>query len=177
MLIYIEGLDKAGKSTFAKQLTAAAQISIYRKLPPEKLDLTEHHSYFKGVGFALTELHNLFGFSAIVDRSFISDWIYTNRDKEVRPIEIWREWETRHHDLLCAIIVYVDAPSEIIESRVSAVPDPYMKVSDITRFRDLYEIYLRQTLFRVVRINGIADEAERSRELEALKEITYSHLR
>jgi len=171
MLIYIEGLDRSGKSTFAKQVAAALRLPIYRKSPPKKLDLTEHHSYFKGVGFALMELHNLFQFNAIVDRSFISDWVYTNRNAEVRPMQIWREWENRHAQRHCAIIAFVEVPRAILGARVSAEPDPYMSVGDIPRFAALYDTYLRHTRFRVVRVNGIASPTERVDEIKTIERI------
>lgn len=165
MLIYIEGLDKAGKSTFAKQLSASLRIPIYQKRPPQLLDPREHHSYFKGVGFALTELHNLLNFNAIIDRSFISDWVYANRSEDICPIRIWSEWEHRHNSANRVIIVYVDTPTAVVEARVLADPDPYMLASDIIRFQHLYELYLRQTRFRIVHIDGAAPANKRADDI------------
>jgi thymidylate kinase len=172
MLIYLEGLDKSGKSTLAGQVSARLHVPIYRKLPPANLNLPEHHSYFKGVGFAVMELHNLFGFSAIVDRSFISDWVYTNRNSDVCPIHVWREWEARHVKEKGVVVVYVDVPLEILKARLVSAPDPYMSLHDIIRFRSLYEAYMEQTTFRVVRVSGIASADERMAELESIRQAT-----
>jgi len=169
MLIYIEGLDKSGKSTFAKQLSVQLQVPIYRKMPPANLDLFEHHSYFKGVGFALMEIHNLLGLSVIVDRSFISDWVYTNRNDDIRPLDIWKEWEGRHEKPHSVVIAYVEVPLAALEIRLSSAPDPYMSLRDASRFLALYENYLGQTRFRLVRVSGIASTEERSSELNTIE--------
>jgi thymidylate kinase len=169
MLIYLEGVDKSGKSTLARELSSALKIPVYRKQPPTDLDLSEHHSYFKGVGFALTELHNIFNFKAIIDRSFVSDWIYSNRSNDVYPLKIWQEWENRHQNTHAVLIIIIETPLAVVEERLSAAPDPYMSHSDIARFLFLYDTYIKQTQFHVIRINGVASHQERCNEIEAIK--------
>lgn len=162
MLFYVEGLDKSGKSTFARELSKTIGVPIYRKVPPIPLPLTEHHSFFKGIGFALVELHNLFQFDAIVDRSFISDWVYTNRDTDVQPWTSWQQWEGRHNDR-AAIVFYVSVDSNTLKERVVAEPDEYMSVSDAPRFMHLYDYYLKRTCFPVINVSGTASLEDQRR--------------
>lgn len=177
MLLYIEGLDKAGKSTFAERLSVSLGIEVYRKIPPKELTLKEHHSYFKGVGFALVEIHNILKQSLIVDRSFISDWIYSNRKKNVFPIRIWKEWEDRHTESNHAIIIYVETSSKLLKKRLLHSPDPYMVSAEIPRFLSLYEIYFQTTQFHVIRIDGSATESEQQQKISAIAQILKSNSR
>jgi thymidylate kinase len=166
MLIYIEGLDGSGKTTFANQLSSRLRFPVYRKLPPKNLPESEHHTYFKGVGYALVELRHLCSLNVIVDRSFVSDWVYSNRHGDSIPIEIWREWEDRHSESSGVLLVYVEVHNSTLEQRLKVRPDDYMERSDIPRYRHLYSTYLRNTRFPVFRIDGEAETEQRERELQ-----------
>lgn len=153
MLIFVEGIDKAGKSTFAKQLAAASGIALYRKSMPRGLGVEHHHQYFKGIGYALLELHNRFRFTAIVERSFISDWVYTNRERDTVDFSIWKEWECVD-STRAIVVIYFHIPKDEFLKRIGRAPDPYMAPTDHDRFVMLYESYLARTIFPVIRIDG-----------------------
>jgi len=164
MLIFVEGIDKAGKSVFINHLSQVASLPIYRKLPPT-LQTSDHHNYFKGVGFALVELHQLFKFDVVVDRSFVSDWVYTNKQAPQKNFAIWHEWELRQQLVNESSIIYVEIPYEVFVERISADPDPYMGANDYNRHTELYEEYLRKTSLPFVRINGNESPDEQLAEL------------
>ena len=107
MLIYVEGIDKAGKTTLINQLSSTLNVPFYRKHPPNTLVETEYHSYFKGIGYSLIELHSLLTFDLIIDRSFISDWVYSNRNAMKIDFSIWQEWENRQKDTQSTAVFYV----------------------------------------------------------------------
>jgi thymidylate kinase len=165
VLIFIEGIDKAGKSTFAAALSARTSLPVYRKKVPA-LAPEDRYTYFKGVGYALLELHEIFHFPLIVDRPFISDWVYSGKTPAKRDISIWRDWEKRLTSKE-AIIVYVEIPPNIFKARITAEPDPYMLLEDFETHVLLYEDYFEQTTFPVARIRGDVDFGEQLDQLRA----------
>lgn len=154
MLILIEGIDKSGKTTFINNFCNRLSLPFYRKNPPMSLKAEEYHSYFKGVAYALTELHNLLRFNVIVDRSFISDWVYSNKESQYLDFSIWKEWEERFTLQKDTILIYLEIPKNIFNQRINAQPDPFMSENDYESHMRLYEIYLSLTSFPYIRING-----------------------
>lgn len=153
MLVYVEGIDKSGKSTFIRNFSFDFNIQVFKKTLPESLDISHHHYYFKGVGFGVLELYNLLKVDIILDRSFISDWIYSNRDSRKLSYSIWKEWE-EWHQKDTTFVLYFDVNEETFKERIRANPDFYMKESEFSYYVKLYEEYLSKTNFPVIRING-----------------------
>ena len=170
MLIFIEGIDKSGKSTFIKNLSSFTAINVYRKKPPSCIELKDHHNFFKGIGYALIELHDIYGFNAIVDRSFISDWVYTNRDKSVKGFDLWQEWESRINKKN-ALIIYLEIDQEVFAHRITDDPDDYMALNDYHRFTELYDYYLSNTMLPYVRISGNIPFDSQLQELRKFNQI------
>jgi hypothetical protein len=52
-----------------------------------------------------------------------------------------------------------------------------MSVSDIAHFQTLYETYLKQTRFQTFRINGIANEDERTQAIEVIERTIAAELK
>ncbi len=154
MLIFVEGIDKAGKSTFIRGLSELTQLPVYRKKPPVGLSEEDSHNFFKGVGYALVELHNLLRFDAIIDRSFISDWVYINRNEHKKNISIWLDWEARQNIPIETLIVYLTIPNETFAERMIASPDKYMTLGDYDRYTELYNEYLQQTTLPYAILEG-----------------------
>jgi hypothetical protein len=75
--------------------------------------LSACHINFKEVGFAIVNLNDMLEFNLIIDRYFISDWVYPNRAQDAYPIEIW-EGQKRHTDK--NVIIYVEALSKKIKA-------------------------------------------------------------
>lgn len=171
MLILVEGIDKSGKSTFINNFTKIVNIKNYRKRIPEML-IDERHSYFKGVGYALIELHNITKFNMIVDRSFISEWVYCNRDKDNKPIEIWNDWENTINLLSDILIVYIHISRETFLKRLISNPDKYMRAEDYDRFMFLYDYYIDRTKIPYIKIPGDIDPNKQIDLLLALNQIS-----
>lgn len=152
MLIFIEGIDKAGKSTFIKNFAELTSIKSYRKIPPE-LEISDHHNFFKGIGFALVELHEMYKFDAIIDRSFISDWVYTNKYGLQKNFSVWKEWESRQKSKE-NFIIFVEIDEHIFSERISQDPDIYMKHDEFHLHQRLYISYFQQTSLPYVSIRG-----------------------
>lgn len=139
---------------------------MYRKIPPQDLNELEFHSYFKGVGYTTFELHKLFNFDLIIDRSFISDWIYSNRKVENFDLGIWRKWEER----FCVYkIIYLIVPRDLFKIRIRKNPDLYMEQWEYDKYIQLYEQHLSFSAFPIIRINRNASFAT---QLVTLKENT-----
>jgi thymidylate kinase len=153
MLVFVEGIDKAGKSTFIRNFSTLTSIPIYRKLPPADLELSEHHSFFKGIGFGLVELHEIFNFDAIIDRSFISDWVYTNKYKITKNFPIWAEWELRQLSKE-NFIIYIDISENVFLERILKHPDIYMESSEYNTHQELYSTYFQKTTLPIASIRG-----------------------
>jgi thymidylate kinase len=152
MLVFVEGIDKAGKSTFIRNFSNLTSIPAYRKSPPADLELSEHHSFFKGIGFGLVELHEIFNFDAIIDRSFISDWVYTNKYK-AKDFSIWAEWELRQLSKE-NFIIYIDISENVFLERIRKHPDIYMESSEYQTHQDLYSTYFQKTTLPNISIRG-----------------------
>lgn len=165
MLIIVEGIDKAGKSTFIKKLSKKLGIPPFRKFHPDSVSKSEFHAYFKGVGFALAQLSDIFDFSAIVDRSFISDWVYSNQKTNVYEFQIWQEWEEYLGEN--TFIVFVEVSPSTFQDRITAEPDAYMNHEDYERNLKLYEDYLTQSRLPFIRISGEIDFSSQFAQLEA----------
>lgn len=153
MLIFVEGIDKAGKSTFIENLSTILGVRSYRKYHPILLQDDEFHGYFKGVGFATAELHSLVGFDLIIDRSFISDWVYTNRDSKQKDIEVWQEWE-RVVKKQNVLLIYLFISKDIFTTRIRRSPDTYMREDEFEKYVGLYDEYLKITTLPLIKIDG-----------------------
>lgn len=153
MLILVEGVDKAGKSTFIGHLSELTSIQVYRKIPPTDLYPTEYHSYFKGIGYATAELHSLLGFDLIIDRSFISDFIYSNKVEQDYPLVIWKEWEQRML-FRPTLLIFVKVTYATFVQRIRKSPDIYMDESDYEKFTVLYETYIQESNIPTIQIDG-----------------------
>lgn len=177
MLLFVEGIDKAGKSTLIQHLNKHTSIPVYRKQPPN-LSVADHHNFFKGVGYALVELHNLLKFDVIVDRPFISDWVYTNKSSMQKNFTVWFDWEERQHSIAESVILYVYIPDHIFAHRIANDPDPYMDVNDFSTHIDLYEKYLQYTTLPVVQVRGdISFDEQLSGLVSWVETLPYSSLR
>ena len=152
----VEGVDKAGKSTVIGKLAAQFAFPVYRKSIPPEIAPAGHHEYFKGVGYAIFGLHSCLDLSVIVDRSFVSDYIYLNRQRPAPSLDIWRAWEaanTRENVLL----VYVAVDQATQATRLAKNKDAFTEPADYPTDVASYEAYLRCTRFCVARIDGTAD--------------------
>lgn len=175
MVIYVEGIDRAGKTTFINEFSTYLAIPSYRKEPPTSLEATEYHSYFKGIGYALIEFYKLIECDLIIDRSFISDWIYTNRYGDVVDISVWREWEERHlQQNVDVIVFYFEIDKPTFSQRIKSQEDPYMNTDDFVRYTTLYNQYLSSTIFKYVRLSGILPfDKQLDAVISALKNFKY----
>ena len=165
MLIFVEGIDKSGKTTFIKELSRITSIPMYRKYLPRKISDAEFHSYFKGIGYATVELSKILDFDLIVDRCFISDWIYSNRYSDNYNLEIWQEWESVFN-AGNSLILYFTVSKDTFTYRIKNTLDIYMDKNDYDRYMKLYSTYFNHTNIPVLEING---EFEFDRQLEILK--------
>ena len=156
MLILVEGIDKSGKTTFIQKLSSKTGIPSYRKSYPKELREENFHNYFKGIGYSVFELSNVLDFNLIIDRSFISDWVYSNRSENNYSFKVWREWESlvESNNVL---IIYLTIPFNIFKKRISESPDYFMDVSEYQRYVNLYDFYFSKTSFPFIKIRGDID--------------------
>jgi thymidylate kinase len=164
MLILLEGIDKAGKTTLGAKLSAEFGLPVYRKHITPDLSLQQYHYYFMGIGTALLELHNLFKYNVIVDRSFICDWVYSNRNGADNPIESWLKWEKL--DVTGEVFIcYVSISRDTLRRRLDLHPDEYMTDRDYESDISRYEEYLSRSRFRIVRVSGEIPYSTQAKEM------------
>jgi hypothetical protein len=171
MLILVEGIDKSGKSTFINKFASTFGCAIYRKPIPIEIAPMGHHEYFKGVGYAILGLHSCLDLSLLVDRSFISDFVYSNRRSSGPSLNAWHAWEkecTRENVLL--VYVWIDRTTQI--ERLTRGRDPFTDVGDYSVDVANYETYLKLTRFRVARIGGNASFADQLSALHRMMQDT-----
>ncbi len=156
MLICFEGLDKSGKSTLIEEvLRQRPMCMVFRKPVPESLSPDDFSAYFRGVGMAVASIHGRVPKPILVDRSYISDWVYSNG--EFLGWHRWAEWEFEVVEISQAAIVYVSVSRDTQAQRLRDSPDPYCSEDDVIEFQRRYEDYFKRTSLPVIRVNGSGD--------------------
>lgn len=116
----------------------------------------DFHNYFRGVAFALNDLASLTDQSLLVDRSFISDFVYAHGSARP-PTSDWHEWESDTRARTSPCIVYVESDTSVIEKRLQLMPDAFLTPEVINDHRDRYEEYLSLTSIPIIRVRGDGD--------------------
>jgi hypothetical protein len=132
-------------------------MRLFKKTVPGDLSQQEFHSYFRGIAFALSDLAGLTDQSLLVDRSFISDFVYAHGSVRPPPSD-WQEWESHTMARSSPCIVYVESAISVIEDRLRLLPDEYLTPELVIVHLDRYEEYLSLTNFPIIRVRGDSDE-------------------
>lgn len=153
MLICFEGLDRSGKSSLIEAVCAARPDCLaYQKPVASDLQSTDYARYFQGAGMALAALHGCVPSPILVDRSYISDWVYS--DGESLGWGRWQEWEDLVVRMGPVQVVYVEVDDQTLADRLRVTPDPFCSEADIPVFRSRYRRYFELTALPIVVCNG-----------------------
>lgn len=155
MLVCFEGLDRSGKTTLLKATLGRVSCIEYRKPIPSTLTIPDHSVYFWGAGMALAALHGFLERPLLVDRSLVSDWIYS--DGPSIGWSRWHEWETLATQHGPCVLVYVEVDDEVLRDRLHEEPDDYLEVDSIALHRSRYQQYLARTSLPTLRCAGDTD--------------------
>lgn len=156
MLICFEGLDRSGKSTLIAAVRAARpDCLVYQKPIAPDLESSDYPRYFQGAGMALAALHGCVPSPVLVDRSYISDWVYS--DGESLGWARWQEWENLALRMGDVRVVYVEVDDQTLVDRLRINPDPFCGEADIPVFRSRYSRYFELTAFPITACDGAGD--------------------
>lgn len=136
MILLFEGTDGAGKSTTIKLLSRKLNIPYYKGQGP-----TDVHMSMKDR--AIVELNQMSdflaqtGFSVIIDRNYLSEWVYGSIfHREIDELHL-REID-KTYSKIGAINIILTASDETLKKRYEDRGDKLMDLPGITMVRDKY---------------------------------------
>lgn len=147
-IIIFEGVDMSGKSTIAKALSNQTGIPIFKmNVPKHFWDFLIHQRYS---GEAITQMLEQTEQSVILDRSFVSDYMYALLFN--RPYDLRKHIDTDHRfAAMNALIVYCYKDKEFFQH--DEEDKDFVSVKDYTEMQNYYDIILGKTSCKVIRIN------------------------
>ena len=156
--VIVIGPDGAGKTTLISRL------ATYLNMPVHKCDYRTEDK----VAMAKEYLEN--DIDVIYDRFFFPDDQVYSELKQVANAdygEVFSLIQKRN-----VVIIYVSAPLEVLTERSKAWADDYVKVSELTKLKEIYGSWLDylDDLFPVLRINNVAplDSSEYDEQIECI---------
>lgn len=158
MIILLEGPDKCGKSTLAKNLSKLLDLPIKKH--------SETSSAQEAAGSAIEVLSDYSGGDEIWDRFYYpSDLIYSNIAGDYyipEALKKWYKWDVSEQLLAYdVILVYCYAPIEDILHRLEEEPDHYVNKDQLTEVVKEYRNIVfneLQDFPRIVLNSGYLDE-------------------
>ena len=153
MIILLEGPDKCGKSTLAKNLSSLLDMPVKKH--------SETGSAYEAVGRAVEVLDSYNGKNEIWDRFYYpSDLIYGKIaggyeiSKALRGF--YQSWVKGRLDFYDTVVVYCYAPIEKMITRLNAEPDHYVNEQQLREVKDEYDEMLLSASFSlpVIRLNS-----------------------
>ena len=152
MVFLFEGLDKAGKSTLIRNFQDLSHINVFKN--PIKPTKTEYSKGFiNGLYTGAYLAAKLSNEDLIFDRSHITELAYAEVKRKYKPeVDYWKEWEEKNSHWV--IVVYIDAPLDLIKARFETDKEEYVKPSQIKSIAKKYEKYFQDPKLRMVYIDG-----------------------
>jgi len=138
MIIILEGCDCAGKTTFAEKLSERTGYEIVKGSSFEISELGAD-GMFKHM-MDLLDRENI-----IIDRFFYSNAIYGDM-YDYPTMEVDQYVKLRNKMNEKALLVYLHAPTHILESRMRKRGDDMIKVEDIRDIKEYYRDVLQGLL-------------------------------
>jgi len=156
-LIIIEGLDGAGKTTFARrivqQLTHRTNLHHLRFGPPRGVNEDPFFHFERSLYEYLDS-----GMPIICDRLHWSERAYgpVLRGRDRLGVPGWRHVELflRRHD---AVVVYLHQPREVLADRIRTRGDDLVSPDQLTQLEVGYQWCLRNTILPVISLRDPTD--------------------
>jgi tRNA uridine 5-carbamoylmethylation protein Kti12 len=143
MIIFIEGIDKSGKSTLAKYLAKAFNLEIQHLSKPKTKDPFIEYSDL---------IENLTS-PIIYDRTFLGEYVYANlwrngctiTPEQFRYLEAKLLNRCTNELKLPFYLIYACAPKEVIEQRCLLEKEELLQIDQIEKGLALYAEIMAQT--------------------------------
>lgn len=152
MIIFIEGIDKAGKSTLAKHLSNAFNLPIVHLSKPKTDDsYTEYLELIKEINGPI-----------IFDRTFLGEYVYANlwRGGCKITFDQFRDLEDKLLKRCCSelalptFFIYASAPAEIIKERCIIEKEDLLKQEQIDTCFKLYSEIMQDTSIEFIQYDS-----------------------
>jgi len=166
MIIIIEGIDKAGKSTIVKDLEDLFENkAIVLKLSQKPKDGSPDELLKVKVAyrelFEQARMMNEKGMKVIFDRSYPSELVYSiKRGYDALKNQEWWEFDESLKDLVDKkeiLLIYCSTEDQIIETRFKTDNETFMEPQEIPLFKERYEEFLSKTILPYIRIDSLKD--------------------
>lgn len=164
MILIIEGIDKAGKSSVISDIRDLQKDAIVFKLANKPKDgsieqLNRVYVAYVELFAQAVRLSNE-GRLIIFDRAYPSEMVYSVKRGYDALLDSpkWRKFDkvlSNEH----ALVIYCYAPKEIIEKRFETDKEEFMSVKEIDEFTTRYEHFLGITELPYIKVDSTKDRA------------------
>ena len=159
MIVFFEGIDKAGKTTLLKDVVDKISIALGRKLIQYKIKTKPKDSSERDMPLhqykAIMDLADQNpGHVLVVDRSYVSELVYSGVKRDYDACD-----DKRYDELLSrdALFVHVTAKPEVIKERFKSDFEEYLTEDDIDAIIQRYDDVLGAPGLNVIRVETPGD--------------------
>ncbi len=168
MLIIFEGVDYAGKSTLAKDLSELTGIPILDanfnriKKFDNGADLQEFAAISMGLSYGVAQINNQTDTDLIIDRCYITDYLYSmlniNGERESRSGLMRTFVNVLDKDNV--LFIHVSADTGILEERMKKLDDGDIGENKLDSVKTLYNRFFRgvNSKFEVIKVDTSTGE-------------------
>lgn len=147
-IIIFEGVDMCGKSTIAKALSKQIDVPIFKmNVSKHFWDFLIHQRY---AGEAITQLLEQTKASVILDRSFLSDYMYAMLFNRAYDLKKHVETDQRFAKM-GAVIVYCYKDEEFFQH--DEEDKDFVSVKDYKEMQNYYNVILERSACKVIKLN------------------------
>lgn len=177
MIVLIEGIDKAGKTTIVNRLKQIFPSAIFCKnsFKPEGADPYDI-GRMTGIYLGIYQLAKQSKDQLIfLDRGHITEIVYGRIKRGYDSLQYFN-WEHYEKELKKYMkVIHVSAPVSVIQDRFIKEKEEYLVADEINKILTEYDIYMNNTSLSSIRIFGNNDKE--SNIAEIIKFIGDGHQR
>lgn len=179
MIVLVEGIDKSGKTTLITDLLDALdargenfysyQVFKNSFKPADSSDADEVFYRYKGA-FDLMKQNS--DSLYIVDRSYLSEMVYSGVKRDYDAID-----DERYDELISdpsILCIYVHTDHETLKSRFKEEKEEYLVQTDVDEIVLRYESVLERTAHKLIKIET---PSSRFKNVEIVTNAIYEHQR
>jgi len=148
MVIIVEGIDKSGKTIFAKEFCKRfsfqyykVQRNIFFSGEYDHFNMHEKDLYTRGEYECVSNLLRGININIVLDRFYPSAWVYSNAFNRNTDFSYLYRIDKLNAESGKFYLVYVDTPIEVIKERFSE--EEHISLAFLNILRKEYESYLR----------------------------------
>ena len=156
LVLILEGVDRAGKTTIGYELSRLLKIPIYKGSSPHNLSLP----FYMETEISQTIFHDFLyktKYSIILDRAYPSEYVYSTVYKRKTNRKMLHKLDIKFRDLN-TVLIYVHADYNVLKSRFTT--ERKVRTSKIRSIANEYDKFLESTKLRVIRVDTTAQTAK-----------------